>query len=63
MILPSSSTNTLISISVFPLMLLVSGHLSALLSGLCAGWSTYLGPIHMSKLADPPIFLTLLMDI
>lgn len=62
MVLPSSLTNTLLTISVFPLMHLVSGHLSASMVSVQDG-PAILGLSSMSELADPPIFLTFLMDI
>lgn len=62
MVLPSSLANTLVSSSVFPLVYFVSGHLAASMVSVQDG-QHILGLSSMSKLADPPIFLTLLVDI
>lgn len=67
MVLPSSAasflTNPLLSISVFSLVHFVSGHLAAAAMISVQDGQPILGLTRMSKLADPPIFLTLLMDV
>lgn len=55
-------TKSLLSISVFSLVHFVSGHLAAAMISVQDGQPA-LGLTRMSKLADPPIFLTVLMVV